>query len=286
MLLLIDKCRDIFTFLLYNISTNKYKQNRGIYMNKSDLLFYEGYEEFYRMATQNRIFSEYCEKAFGIDFTQDGFSDLSQVNDLIQTANIQKDDFVLDIGCGNGKMAEYVQQQTKATVYGFDYSDNAINDAKSRTAKNQNLMFDVGSIGEIEYQPNMFDAILSVDTMYFATNMKQFVMQIYNWLKPNGVFIAYYGEGHLSEALKDKDTTELGVALRSLKIPYEVIDYTKQHYQLMQRKYKVANEMKEQFSQNGMEIYYNCAIGQSVPLDMTYDEFQRLYNRYMYIIKK
>lgn len=43
-------------------------------MNKTELLFYDAYEEFYSMANQSRTFRLFCQDAFGEDMSQDGFS--------------------------------------------------------------------------------------------------------------------------------------------------------------------------------------------------------------------
>jgi 2-polyprenyl-3-methyl-5-hydroxy-6-metoxy-1,4-benzoquinol methylase len=202
-----------------------------VFMDKSKLLFSDAYEYFYDVVEQNEVFTTYANNVFGIDFSQDGFSDINQVNDFIKAAAILPEHKVLDIGCGNGKMAEYIADRTKASVYGFDYSDNAINNAKTRTIQKSKLNFEVGLIGEMQYPHNMFDVILSVDTMYFAEDMESFVRQIYNWLKPNGIFIAYYGEGHMKKISIDENSTELASAFRRNEINYEVVDYTKEHYE-------------------------------------------------------
>lgn len=256
-------------------------------MSKGDLLFYDAYEEFYNIVEKNNVFSKYCEEVFGIDFSQDGFSDINQVNDLITIANIDRNNHVLDIGCGNGKMIEYISEKTSAIGYGFDYSKNAIDYAFARTSnKRDNLFFEVGLIGKIQYEANMFDIILSVDTMYFADNMEEFLKQVYCWLKPKGVFMAFYGEGHLKNKTKDKDNTELARALKKLDFGYEVIDYTKNHYDLMRHKRRVANEMKEEFFKNNMDVYFDCAIDQSIDIKMNFEEFEKIYNRYLYIVRK
>lgn len=256
-------------------------------MDKGDMLFYNEYQEFYETTKKSRLFSEYCEGVFGLDFSQDGFSTIKQVDDLISIAKIKEKQTVLDIGCGNGKMLEYINEKTGVEVYGFDYSENAIQDATERTAfKKDYFHFETGSIGNINYKPEMFDTIISVDTMYFANNLSGFVQQIHNWLKPNGIFLCFYGEGHLKPKSKDQYNTELAEAFDELKISYEVLDYNEEHYELMKHKRLVADKMKQDFIENNMELWYHCAIDQSIDDNMTLDEFVQHYNRYLYIIRK
>ena len=42
---------------------------------------------------------------------------------------------VLDVGCGNGKIAEYISDLTQASVTGIDYVPEAISHAQERTAE-------------------------------------------------------------------------------------------------------------------------------------------------------
>lgn len=74
-----------------------------------------------------------------------GFSDVSQVDRVLEY--IPKGGHVLDIGCGNGKMLGYIQEKTDAHVHGFDYSSNAINQAKE-LFKNKSY-FIQGCIGKV-----------------------------------------------------------------------------------------------------------------------------------------
>ncbi len=156
-------------------------------MNKKELLFYDAYEAFYAMAKKSNVFKAFCKDSFGEDFSQDGFSNIEQIDMILQYIP-QKDNLhILDIGCGNGKMLGYLQEKTKAYIHGFDYSEEAIKTAKLLFPKNAE--FREGIIGEIDYTEENFDVIISMDTMYFAKDMTAFVAQVKTWLKQSGVFL-------------------------------------------------------------------------------------------------
>ena len=89
-------------------------------MDKKELLFYEAYEEFYLMAETSAAFSAFCREAFGEDLSQDGFSDIGQINMILPYIPQREDVHILDIGCGNGKMLGYLQKRTDAFIHGFD----------------------------------------------------------------------------------------------------------------------------------------------------------------------
>ena len=73
-------------------------------MNKKDLLFYDAYEGFYAMAKKSTAFQNFCNDAFGEDFSQDGFSDIKQINMILNYIPQGEEVHILDVGCGNGKM--------------------------------------------------------------------------------------------------------------------------------------------------------------------------------------
>lgn len=52
-------------------------------MEKEKLLFYNEYEEFYEMAETSIAFQRFCFDAFGQDLSQDGFSDIEQIDMIL-----------------------------------------------------------------------------------------------------------------------------------------------------------------------------------------------------------
>jgi 2-polyprenyl-3-methyl-5-hydroxy-6-metoxy-1,4-benzoquinol methylase len=253
-------------------------------MDKENLLFYKEYEMFYEMADKSEVFREYCEKAFGADFSQDGFSDLSQLKELLSMVTFNHMSNILDIGCGNGKMIKYIQRITGAYITGFDYSEKAIASAKRDI--NEKAKFEVGIIGQIDYQAETFDLIISMDTIYFATDMNAFVSQIYNWLRNGGHFICGYQEGDVMKKTANKDTTELAKSFRNNGIEYEVIDYTRKTYEMLKNKRDVILSMKDKFINSNMKMWYKVVKRQTQCVKASYEKYQRENARYIYIVKK
>ena len=52
---------------------------------------------------------------------------------LIQASGMGPSSRVLDLGCGNGMIAEYLSDQSGAHVTGIDFIPKAIQDARART---------------------------------------------------------------------------------------------------------------------------------------------------------
>lgn len=253
-------------------------------INKNDLLFYSAYEEFYTMAAKSNAFQNFCTDAFGEDFSQDGFSDIKQINKILKYIPKQGNVHILDIGCGNGKMLGYLQKKTGAFIHGFDYSEKAIETAKKLYPENSE--FREGIIGEIEYEAEQFDVITSMDTMYFAKDMTTFVAQVQTWLKPNGVLFVGYQEGDVMPKTKDAHTTVLAEALRQNEMQYEVENITRQTYDLLLKKRAIAEIHREEFEAEGHQNWYEMLVGQTEYANVPYEEFQKNMARYIYVIRK
>lgn len=253
-------------------------------MNKRDLLFYDAYEEFYKMTKESKAFQRFCEDAFGEDFSQDGFSNINQVNMILQYIHQKENVHILDIGCGNGKMLGYLQRQTGAYIHGFDYSGNAIETARELFPVNAE--FEEAVIGEIDYPAESFEVIISMDTMYFAKDMVAFVSQIKKWLKKDGVFFVGYQEGDVMAKTENADTTVLAKALLSNGMQYEVTDITRETYDLLKVKRVSALENKEVFEVEGHQKWYEMLMGQTECVCGTFEEFERKMKRYVYVVRK
>lgn len=253
-------------------------------MEKETLLFYNEYEEFYEMAKNSIAFKKFCVDAFGQDFSQDGFSDITQIDMILPYIPAKEDVHILDVGCGNGKMLGYLQEKTGAFIHGFDYSQEAIKNA--RALFTQRADFNEGIIGEIEYPDNSFDIVVSMDTMYFSKDMSTFVGQIKRWLKPNGMLFVGYQEGELVPRTFDEYTTELAKALKNNGMNFEVRNITKQTYELFKTKREAAIIHKSEFENEGHIQWFDMLMMQTEWVEGTYQQFEKAMARYIYIARK
>ena len=253
-------------------------------MNKNELLFYDAYEAFYTMAKKSKAFQAFCKDTFGEDFSQDGFSNIEQIDMILQYIPQKDNVHILDIGCGNGKMLAYLQEKTEAYIHGFDYSEEAIKTAQFLFSKNSE--FREGIIGEIDYPEEYFDVIISMDTMYFAKDMIAFAAQIKKWLKQGGIFFVGYQEGDVIPKTESIHTTMLSQALVMNGMSYEAIDITEQTYELLKIKRISAINHKKEFEAEGYSEWFDMLIGQTEYATETFEQFKEKMARYIYVIRK
>lgn len=253
-------------------------------MKEQDLLFYNEYEQFYTMTSKSDVFRRFCAEAFGEDFSQDGFSDIKQINRILEYIPQKEDLHILDIGCGNGKMLGYLQKKTGAFIHGFDYSRKAVRTAKQLFPDRSDFRREL--IDNADYPKDSFDMILSMDSMYFTNHMRKFVGQIWKWMRSGGVFFCAYQEGDVIPKTENADTSELAKALRENHISFTVSDITKDCYELLKRKRAAAVSFRKDFLQAGEKDWYDMLLMQTECACEPWENFQQKMARYLFVAEK
>jgi arsenite methyltransferase len=103
---------------------------------------------------------------------------------------------VLDVGCGSGWLTRRVAGMVPdGRVVGMDISDEMIRLARRQSLANQNILYLVGEVGEIPWEPNFFDRAISVESAYYWPDPAAGVKEVHRVLRPAGtawMLINYY----------------------------------------------------------------------------------------------
>lgn len=106
---------------------------------------------------------------------------------VIESARIEKNSRVLDLGVGTGNLSCRIQ--TCSELIGVDISEAMMNIAKPKLSHIKNVSFIKSDILEyVSENQKMFDVIMSTYTIHHLTEEeKQFLMkEIWKYLKPGG----------------------------------------------------------------------------------------------------
>jgi SAM-dependent methyltransferase len=227
---------------------------------------YYWYREFYEAVAHSPTHALYCERLFGRNLCQDGFAEVDHLHTLVAVTPIRAGERVLDLGCGNGLIAEYLAGLTGAEVWGVDYIPEAIRDAQERTvAKRDRLDFRVGNLDRLEYPPNSFDVLISVDTLYMPNDLAATVGQMKSLLKPGGRMAVFYSHAlwenpaYTAESLRP-DRTPLGEALRLHGLLFQTWNFTQADYAHALKKKHIVESLQENFEQEGNRFLYENKI--------------------------
>jgi 2-polyprenyl-3-methyl-5-hydroxy-6-metoxy-1,4-benzoquinol methylase len=250
----------------------------------------EIYDTFYRHINNSQTHSLFCEKVFGIDLSQDGFSGKEQLDHMMAALKITPADACLDIGCGNGRIANYIHEKTGACLDGIDSSKSAIAHASELFRNNRRLRFFEMNIDDLHLEHGKYSLIYLIDSIYFSRSYETTVTAVWNALRPNGRMAFFYSEFVFDKEAQTRkifeNETRLAKIFQKAHWEYSAVDFTEQHLALMKRKNITSNELKDAYLAEGNERIFEKVHEESVQPDMTLSEFEKFTNRYLYIVKK
>lgn len=250
------------------------------------------YEAFYQTAAQSAVHAAFCTRCFGRNLCQHGFADMVQLDALLQTVKLRPGQQALDLGCGNGLMAEYMADCTGAHVTGLDYIPEAIRQAQERTPlKRTHLNFMVGDINALDLPAQTFDVISAIDTLYFSYDYAATIDQLCQMLRPGGQLAIFFAHGWgpwmaveaFDPATLAPEKTPLGVALQALDLAFTVQDFTADDYRLAQLRKQVLADLKPQFEAENLLFIYENRLGEANGISRAVE--LQLHRRYLYHVQ-
>jgi cyclopropane fatty-acyl-phospholipid synthase-like methyltransferase len=249
------------------------------------------YERFYGATPHSHAHAQFCERAFGRNLCQHGFADMRQLDALIDAVQPCPQHHLLDLGCGNGMIAEYINERSGAHVTGLDYIPAAIQQAQARTTtKADRLSFLVGDINALDLPAAAFNAIISIDTIYFSNDYTTTIRQLMAALRPGGrlaFFYTYGWEPGMASAAFPQETlapeqTPLALALQANGLAFTTQDFTLEDYRLAQLRKQVLTELQEAFATEDLMFIYENRLGEVDGICRGVE--QGLHRRYLYRI--
>jgi len=225
----------------------------------SDFVFENGYltryfyDEYYKRAEKSEAHKEFCETVYGKNLCQHGMADMEQIHMLIENSDIDNKSKVLEIGCGNGAITEYISDITGANITGVDISSLSIETAIDRTKeKKDRLKFEAINISDLSFKENTFDSIIAIDSLFFINPFDDVVENLVKMLKPNGKMGVFYIYPPNSEELRFNNE------LNRLGLKYSVIDLSKENSNHWIKKEECLTKLKSRFEEeNNMFLYNN-----------------------------
>jgi SAM-dependent methyltransferase len=117
---------------------------------------------------------------------------------LIDLMNVQPDDDVADLGCGVGWATRVLAEKaSRGIVVGIDLSDVMIQQAIQEYRNPPNAIFVLADAAHIPCPDKMFNALLSVESIYYYPDLERAFQEVHRILKPSGkahFLINYYKE--------------------------------------------------------------------------------------------
>lgn len=148
---------------------------------------------------------------FGIGGAHPGGFDLTK--SILKDEVIQPNESVLDIGCGTGQTAAYLDQRFECKVTALDNHPIMIAKAKERIKDSSSpIKIIEGDVQNLVFEDNSFDVIISESVIVF-TDITKTLNELTRVLKTNGrlIMIEMAAEQDLSEEIRSKVRSLYGI---------------------------------------------------------------------------
>jgi SAM-dependent methyltransferase len=221
----------------------------------------EWYTRFYEAAASSEAYTEFCRRAYGVSLRQHGFADTEQLHLAAEALQLSPESRVLELGCGDGGIAEYLSDRTGARFHGIDYIPSAIRQAEERTReKADRLSFEVKDMGDLTLEPVAFNGALSVDALYFTDEVST-LERLVRGLAPGSPMAFFYthdlfdGHEHEVETL-EPGGTPVGRALATLGLAFATTDLSPQDCRYARRAASALEDLRPAFEREGNQFLY------------------------------
>ena len=238
----------------YRLTARGLPLARNYHRQRPDQYYYY-YQKFYQAAHASDAHSQLCKRVFGEDLCQEGQADMTSLNDLLARLKLQPGEQVLDLGCGAGVISEYVARETGTIVTGIDYSAPAVDAANARTAGHSDrLKFATGDMNHLDLPDNSIDAVISLDTLYWAADLESTLAALKRALRPGGrmgIFLNHHIDDGEDTVNLQPEYSKAWLALTDLGLRFDTIDYTQAICEFWQRLADAVNDLRDAFEAEG-----------------------------------
>jgi len=253
---------------------------------ESEIPFYKyEYDNYFHLVNSSNAHSLFCEKVYGLDLSQHGLIDQSELSILIDKIKKFKPKNITDLGCGNGRITEWISEQTQTVCLGIDISSEAIKHANEKTKENNLVCFLEENLNDLSALQQT-DCVLFLDTLYYANSLKDTIKKAHELLTENGRIYAYFSQWIMDENYQENlrpDNTHIAKILNELKLFYSFTDLTESGINHWKRKLEALTIMKKSFFEEGSEYLWHYRQREA----SRYANWgAKKYSRYLYEIEK
>ena len=259
------------------------------YLKKTQFRLFaaRGFSKYISSLEKSVVYGQFCQEVYGQDLCQLNMVDKEQLEKVIEVLALMPNERLLDLGCGAGKITEYISDVSGAHAVGIDFAKGPIRTANERTApKSTRLQFKLGNLNKVPFSEQSFDAITSFDTLYFVDDLPQVIRQLKSLLKPTGRMVLMFSSALKSGEAHDllrPENTKLGLALANAGLKFKTWDFTKNEMAVWTKSLRFAEKLKEKFEiENSLEIY-KSRIKEASTWQKKHES--QLVARYLYLVK-
>lgn len=114
---------------------------------------------------------------------------LEGTKEIVELCKINKNSYVLDVGCGVGLTPIYLAKKIGCKIVGVDISEKMISKAKQKTKQERvsdRIEYQVADARKLPFKDNSFDVIICESVLAFVGDKEKAIEEYKRVVKPNG----------------------------------------------------------------------------------------------------
>lgn len=254
----------------------------GIQKNSSEDVKKRAIKVFNDLLVQcdnSKVYGKYCEQLYGKDFRQFNQMPHKHLEKALALLRLNSSDSVLDMGCGNGRITEYISKTTGCSICGIDFADKMIEQACTRVANadananananaeanglSDKISFECRDFDNLAEMDKKFTAILAIDGIDLDRAVGQRLESMLGLLKENGQILIMASADRLPiepEQIIEIENQTLVKLLKQKGIIFNFWDFTEDQRVLWKNSLKILESLKDDFIREGSQSLYEDSL--------------------------
>lgn len=130
--------------------------------------------------TQTKILEKLLSKVGDMFFKR-------RIYKVLEYLKIEKDDKILDVGCGEGFYELVISNLYDCNIVAIDNDKKILNMAKKQLGKNKKIKLELQNVKKLPYKSTSFDKIICTEVLEHINEDDVVVKELYRVLKPGGI---------------------------------------------------------------------------------------------------
>ena len=234
-----------------------------------------------RRLSKSSTYLEYCEEVYGYRIPLFNMMDQAQLDFVMQSIPLSKDDTVLDLGCGPMSILQLLTDKYGCHGIGIDQLDE---EAAGESGGNVSyIKGDIDAFSSYQLNPTV---TLCIDSLYFSADAEALIRQL-RAIVPNRLYLFYsqylFGESSADKGMLACGNTAIGAILNQNGIPFTAVDYSENEFHLYEASLRALQKHARAFEAEGNgDLLENKRREDALGLEL-YEK--GCASRYLYIVE-